>query len=106
MASRYDVYLTKEPDVYEAMALVHSRVRRVVFGVPDTNMGGLGGAAGRNASGGGNASVPGIHYLPGTNHHYRAFRLVSREEGDGTMGDDEVGALVESLQELHRYSIA
>ena len=39
----YDVFLTKEPNAYEAMSLVHSRVRRVVFGIADTKMGGLGG---------------------------------------------------------------
>ena len=41
----YDVFLTKEPNAYEAMALVHSRVRRVVFGIADTKMGGLGGVS-------------------------------------------------------------
>ena len=84
---RYDVYLTKEPNAYEAMALVHSRVRRVVFGVKDTGMGGLGGAA-----------AAGIHSLPGTNHHYRAFRLAMDKSNDG---DGELTTLVESLQKLH-----
>ena len=91
MALRYDVYLTKEPNVYEAMALVHSRVRRVVFGVRDKDMGGLGGAA--NAA---NRQNTGIHSLPGTNHHYRVFRLDM--ENDEVC--DEMAALVESLREL------
>lgn len=84
---RYDVYLTKEPHAYEAMALVHSRVRRVVFGIQDQGMGGLGGAA-----------AAGIHSLPGTNHHYRAFRLETNEAGDC---DKDALTLVKSLQKLH-----
>lgn len=63
LCTGYDVYLTKEPDVFEAMSLVHSRARRVVFGVADGIHGGLGGSVGENA----------VHSLPGTNHHYRAF---------------------------------
>ncbi|KAL9186955.1 hypothetical protein ACHAXT_010675 [Thalassiosira profunda] len=87
LCTGYDVYLTKEPNAYEAMALVHSRVRRVVFGVQDPGMGGLGGAA-----------AAGIHSLPGTNHHYRAFRL---EMNKANACDGELTTLVESLQKLH-----
>ena len=68
------MYLTKEPNVYEAMALVHSRVRRVVFGVRDRDMGGLGGTSDSTATNG-QRKENGIHALPGTNHHYRAFRF-------------------------------
>jgi hypothetical protein len=35
----YDVYPLAEPTVYEAMALVHARVHRVVYGVPQLKMG-------------------------------------------------------------------
>ena len=93
MVLRYDVYLTKEPNVYEAMALVHSRVRRVIFGVPDKGMGGLGGVVNSASS---SEKCTGIHSLPGTNHHYRAFRL------DKNYDDDEdVAKLMESLEKLH-----
>lgn len=85
---RYDVYLTKEPNVYEAMALVHSRVRRVVFGVEDREMGGLGGT-----------TIAGIHSLSGTNHHYRAFRFDMLASGDG---DEEIMTLKQSLNQLHQ----
>jgi tRNA(Arg) A34 adenosine deaminase TadA len=56
-----DVYTTMEPSVFEAMALVHSRIRRLVFGC--SRQEGLGGLT--------EASV---HCLPGTNHKYRAFQ--------------------------------
>jgi len=72
------------------MALVHSRVRRVVFGLRDRGMGGLGGPT--------NVQSTGIHSLPGTNHHYRAFRvdIDKCDESDETMV-----SLRESLIKLH-----
>jgi len=63
LCTGYDVYVTKEPNIYEAMALTHSRVRRVIYGSPDKYMGGLGGTGDENA----------VHCLPGTNHHFRVF---------------------------------
>jgi tRNA(Arg) A34 adenosine deaminase TadA len=48
--------------VFEAMALVHSRIRRVIFGVSNTFDGGLGGTGMETA----------VQSLP-TNHHYRTF---------------------------------
>jgi tRNA(Arg) A34 adenosine deaminase TadA len=90
---RYDVYVTREPNVYEAMALVHSRVRRVVFGVRDRGTGGLGGATG--AADGRNT---GIHSLPGTNHHYRAFRFDVDRCDDS---DEGMAALKRSLMKVH-----
>ena len=69
MFSSYDVFVTKEPDVFEAMALVHSRVRRVIFCTADSESGGLGGAG---------TSIS-VNSLPGTNHHYRVYRCVSKD---------------------------
>jgi len=60
----YDMYVTKEPGVFEAMALVHSRIRRVIFWKDNHHDGGLGGSG----------STTSVHCLPGTNHHYRVFR--------------------------------
>lgn len=72
------------------MALVHSRVRRVVFGLPDIGMGGLGGPT--------NVQSAGIHSLPGTNHHYRAFRVdIDKCEAS----DEKMVSLKESLMNLH-----
>lgn len=49
------------------MALVHSRVRRVVYGVRDPERGCLG-------------SLMMLHILPSLNHNYRAFEGVCAEE--------------------------
>lgn len=62
LLQRYDLYTTIEPGVFEAMALVHSRIRRVVFGISNCVDGGLGGTGMETA----------VHALP-TNHHYRVF---------------------------------
>ena len=43
------------------MALVHSRVRRVVYGVPNPVFGGLGGRLS-------------VHHAPALNHHYVVLR--------------------------------
>lgn len=100
---RYDVYLTREPNAYESMALVHSRARRVVFGLPDCGMGGLGGPGGTAADGGCSA---GIHSLPGTNHHYRAFRLDVEGDRDDGNGEDEyeseLMSLIDRIRDLHK----
>lgn len=88
----FDVYLTKEPNPYEAVALVHSRVRRVIFGIADKEMGGLGGVGESLAA----------HCLPGTNHHYRAFRL-NTEYIIGNDADVQRKRLIQSLQNLHPF---
>jgi tRNA(Arg) A34 adenosine deaminase TadA len=60
LCTGYDIYTTMEPTVFEAMALAHARVRRVVYGsLSPTSLGGI--------------SAMSVHALPGTNHHYRTF---------------------------------
>mmetsp|Transcript_9941 Transcript_9941/g.15279 ORF Transcript_9941/g.15279 Transcript_9941/m.15279 type:complete len:304 (+) Transcript_9941:193-1104(+) len=66
LCTGYDMYLKSEPNIYEAMALVHSRIRRVIFEQSNLTDGGIGGT--------GFASD--VHCLPGTNHHYRAFTYI------------------------------
>jgi tRNA-specific adenosine deaminase 3 len=63
LCSGLDLYLTYEPDLMAAMALVHSRIRRVFFQHADPKMGAL-------LSGRGH-----IHCLRSLNHHYRVFQL-------------------------------
>lgn len=68
LCTGYDVYTTREPTVFEAMALVHARIRRLVYGISSsTNDGSL-----DCYLGGISDSL--VHALPGTNHKYRAFR--------------------------------
>ena len=69
LCTGYDIYVTKEPDVFEAMAITHSRFRRVIYGIPNFTTGGLGGTGGATA----------VYSLPGTNHHYRVFQCVSKD---------------------------
>jgi tRNA-specific adenosine deaminase 3 len=69
LCTGYDVYTTREPGVFEAMALVHSRIRRVVFGIPNEKDGGLGGTGMETA----------VQALP-TNHHYRVFCCASNSK--------------------------
>ena len=48
------------------MCLLHSRVRRVIYGCDDKN--------------GGLKSHVHLHYVPKLNHHFRVFRGVLEEE--------------------------
>lgn len=62
LCTGYDAYLLHEPCVMCAMALVHSRLRRVVYCVPDAQHGALGGALK-------------LHSQRSLNHHYAVWRL-------------------------------
>ncbi|XP_039613844.1 probable inactive tRNA-specific adenosine deaminase-like protein 3 isoform X1 [Polypterus senegalus] len=62
----YELYVTREPCIMCAMALVHSRVRRVFFGVPTPD-----GALGSRYK---------IHTQKDLNHHYEVFRGVMAHE--------------------------
>ena len=73
LCTGYDLYVHKEPDMYEAMALLHSRVRRIVFVEGDERAGGLGGGTDRSRA---------VHSLRNTNHHYRVFKR-RKEVGKG-----------------------
>jgi tRNA(adenine34) deaminase len=61
------LYVTLEPCVMCAAALVHARVRRVVFGAFDTQAGGAG-------------SLLDVFRLPGLNHHVDVFGGVLADE--------------------------
>jgi tRNA(Arg) A34 adenosine deaminase TadA len=74
LCTGFDVFLTHEPCSMCAMALLHSRVRRVFWDVPYPERGALG-------------SVVRLHTLPNVNHRYKVFRkffpTVSREDLGG-----------------------
>jgi tRNA-specific adenosine deaminase 3 len=63
MCTGYDCYVVIEPCAMCAMGLVHSRVRRVIFCVPDPKGGVLGGSGLR------------LHSKRSLNHHYNVWRL-------------------------------
>jgi tRNA(Arg) A34 adenosine deaminase TadA len=58
-----DLYLTHEPNVLCAMALVHSRIRRVYFMDTQSQYGAL-------------ASHYHLHSMRALNHKYRVFRVL------------------------------
>lgn len=67
LCTGYDVYVTREPCVMCAMALVHSRARRVFYGYSRLTGGGLG-------------SSVSVHLLNGINHRFEVFAGVLEQE--------------------------
>lgn len=67
LCTGYDVYVTREPCVMCAMALVHSRARRVFYGYSRPADGGLGG-------------LVNVHLLDGINHRFDVFAGVLEPE--------------------------
>jgi tRNA(Arg) A34 adenosine deaminase TadA len=74
LCTGYDVYTTYEPTVFEAMAAVHSRIRRMVVGgrFATTKLQ-KGYTTEANISSSSGLVEMKVHSLPGTNHKYRAF---------------------------------
>ncbi len=70
LCTNFDLYCNYDPTIFEAMAIVHSRLGRVIFSDKQPTAG-----VWRNA-----ISEYSIHSLPGTNHHLRAFKYCETEE--------------------------
>ncbi|XP_029431425.1 probable inactive tRNA-specific adenosine deaminase-like protein 3 isoform X2 [Rhinatrema bivittatum] len=62
----YDLYITREPCIMCAMALVHSRIQRVFYGTPSPD-----GALGTRYK---------IHTQKDLNHHFQVFRGILEEQ--------------------------
>ena len=69
LCTGYDLYLFVEPCFMCAMALVHSRFRRIIYAIPNQ----LGGALETHCQ---------LHTFPSLNHHYRVYRYSFDEESD------------------------
>uniref|UniRef100_A0A131XB77 Putative subunit of trna-specific adenosine-34 deaminase n=1 Tax=Hyalomma excavatum TaxID=257692 RepID=A0A131XB77_9ACAR len=83
LCTGYDIYTTHEPCTMCAMAMVHSRVRRVFYGCP-TSRGALG-------------SLRKLHVQPGLNHHFQVWCGLLEQE---------CAALVDGTPENHATTIA
>ena len=86
-----DAFLTHEPDLFDAMALLHSRVARVIYGFPDDIAGAIGGVEDDDVA----VDVPptvsdSVHKsqkerprlrlqeVRALNHHYSVYRMSCR----------------------------
>lgn len=67
LCTGYDIVLTREPCIMCSMALVHSRIARIIYGVDNKNAGGVG-------------SRYILHSYPSINHHYKVYRYLLYDE--------------------------
>lgn len=73
LCTGWDCYLVREPCVMCAMALTHSRVRRVAFSLGDAARGALGGKMS-------------LHGLQSLNHHFQVFHIPVAESKEAVLG--------------------
>ncbi|XP_068185924.1 probable inactive tRNA-specific adenosine deaminase-like protein 3 [Antennarius striatus] len=86
LCTGYDLYVTREPCIMCAMALVHSRIGRVFYGTASTH-----GALGTRCK---------IHALKDLNHHYKVYKGVLGNLCEELSGPDHQNRVkTDSLQE-------
>lgn len=67
-----DAFLTHEPSMLDAMALLHSRVGRLIYGVPDDHFGAVGGT--RPGAPPDRPTIR-LQEIRALNHHYKVWRM-------------------------------
>ncbi len=60
LCSGLDIYICEEPNLCDSMALVHSRISRVIFKYPNTQSGCI-------------KSAMRLQFIRSLNHHYRVY---------------------------------
>jgi hypothetical protein len=82
-----DAFLTHEPDLFDSMALLHSRVSRVIYGLPDDIAGAIGGVDERIGVEDKDECVSSQQFkrpqlrlqeVKALNHHYSVYRISLR----------------------------
>ncbi|GAM21520.1 hypothetical protein SAMD00019534_046950 [Acytostelium subglobosum LB1] len=76
LATDLCLYITREPCIMCSMALVHSRIKRVVFGTPQPQAGGLGGTLK-------------VHTQKSINHRFQVYRGILQEQCQALLDVDD-----------------
>ncbi|KAL9228789.1 hypothetical protein vseg_004331 [Gypsophila vaccaria] len=84
LCTGYDVYVAWEPCAMCAMALLHQRVRRIFYALPNPSTGALG-------------SVYRLQGEKSLNHHYAVFQVILHDEPLGNAEESAAVALTNSL---------
>eukprot|EP00980_Cylindrotheca_fusiformis_P029926 scaffold24044_cov127-Cylindrotheca_fusiformis.AAC.2 len=82
LCTGYDLYAPYEPTIFEAMAGLHHRLRRVIYSSQEEN---------KSTVWRYGLSQHYIHCLPGTNHRYRAFEYKVQKESSSASNESENG---------------
>lgn len=77
LCTNYVAYCTREPSIMAAMALAHSRIKAIIFRIPDEHRGGL-------------VSRLCLHGIPTINHHFNVYHCVGEEaDADADIDTEE-----------------